>query len=71
MPRSITLAILLGCVLPGCTVQMNARDSVDQSLEVYKFCLSQHPADPSSCEEAHQIYENDLRAYKALSQGDH
>lgn len=49
---------------------MNARDSVEQSLEMYQYCISQHPQDPSPCEDARQIYEDDLRAYKAESQGE-
>lgn len=65
----IGFAFLLGCILAGCTAKMNARDSVEQSLEVYQFCLSQHAQDPSSCDGARRIYEDDLRNYKALSQG--
>lgn len=49
---------------------MNARDSVEQSLQMYQYCISQHAHDPSSCDEARRIYEDDLRAYKAESQGE-
>lgn len=48
---------------------MNARDSVEQSLAIYRYCISQHAQDPLSCESARRIYEDDLRAYEAVSQG--
>jgi len=67
---SIGFAVFLGWVSAGCTARMNARDSVEQSLEMYQYCISQHPQDPSPCEDARQIYEDDLRAYKAESQGE-
>jgi hypothetical protein len=66
----IGIAALLGCALLGCTAKMNARDSVEQSLKVYQYCLSQHAQDPSSCDGAWRIYQDDVRSYEALSQGD-
>lgn len=48
---------------------MNARDSVEQSLAIYRYCISQHAQDPLSCEDARRIYEDDLRAYEAELQG--
>lgn len=67
---SIGLAVLISLAGAGCTDKQNAHDSVEQALEVYQYCISEHTQDPSSCEEAWRIYEDDLRAYQALSQGD-
>lgn len=67
---SIGLAALITLAGAGCTAKQNAHDSVEQSLEVYQFCISEHTQDPSSCEEAWRIYQDDLRAYQALSPGD-
>lgn len=67
---SVGFALLLGWLSAGCTARMNARDSVEQSLQMYQYCISQHAQDSSSCEEARRIYEDDLRAYKAESQGE-
>lgn len=67
---SIGLAALMTLVSAGCTAKQNAHDSVEQSLEVYQFCISEHTQDPSSCEGAWRIYQDDLRTYQALSVGD-
>lgn len=67
---SVGFVLLLGWLSAGCTARMNARDSVEQSLQMYQYCISQHAHDPSSCDEARRIYEDDLRAYKAESQGE-
>jgi len=66
---SIAFAALLASICAGCTAKMNARDSVEQSLAIYRYCLAQHAQDPSSCEGARRIYEDDLHAYEVESRG--
>lgn len=67
--KSVAFAALLASTGAGCTARMNARDSVEQSLAIYRYCISQHAEDPLSCDSARRIYEDDLRAYEAGSQG--
>ena len=60
---SAALLVLAGC---GSIARHEARNEMEQSKAAYKECLRNHPADTSACGALREVFEVDLRAFRAL-----
>ena len=56
--------MLLTCSLSACAMQAQSR--MEQSEDAYRQCLQLYPREPSRCDEAKKVYEQDKAAYEKL-----
>ena len=63
------LLVLAGCGAIQGLRQTQAINEIAQSKAAYKECLRNHPADTSACGALREIFEADLRAFRAMTGG--